>query len=109
MKTILLGTGVAIVVLVAVILFIITRGPEPPAVGQVDTRPVDKPAAAALCEGLPEAERQRCLEKVPTDGAPAAVMGSGSSARAERGSGIEGVTSGGVNVAPGGTQRELKP
>lgn len=108
MKTTLLGVGVAIVVLIVVILLVITREPEPQSAGQAQTTPVEKSAAVARCGSLPELEKQRCLQEAPQDGAPSVVTGSGTAGRAERGSGIEGVPSGGVTVTPGETQRELK-
>ena len=91
MKQVLLGTAVGLVVLVLVIFFVAGREPTPDRPGQSATTAVQQQPSTAG-SGNP-----------PTAGAT-----SGGSARAERGSGVEGVSSGGTTTAPGGTADSLK-
>ena len=100
----LLLTAAIVIGVIAALVFGIGRAP-------VSDNRGSAPSAltGAPCEGVPQAERQRCLEAYGSPAATGATgAGSGSreisggspAAQSERGSGVEGVPSSGTTSAP---------
>jgi len=101
---ILTWAGVAIIAIVIAFIAVLSRAPRSDLQGNAPSA-----VTAAPCDNVPDNEKQRCREAydkgaAQSSGSTAAreqSAGSANSAAATRGSGVEGVTSGGTTSAAG--------